>query len=235
MIFALGRTKPNSNNVAANLVQHAVNGVFTLDLTRDVPDLPGQSSSGSGTQTGTQTSATLAVPTQTSGSSGSGSPFNLPYTSREKKLIAHGIISALGFCFFLPIGVLQARFLRIWWPKWFKTHWFVQAGMAGPFIVTGFALAVSVISDSKSSHFDDKHQVSSIFRTLTHADHLIQYIDYWTRVIFALYLPVTLRIDNPFTQGSLPSSSSHPKLWSCYSWFGVDRAGILSSLLRFQH
>jgi hypothetical protein len=163
MIYAFSRIKPNSNDVAANLAQHSVNGVFTLDLTQTVADLPGVSgspamTSATGTRTTTQPSATLAVPTQTGGSGGN--PLNIPYTSAEKKLIAHGLLSALGFCLFLPIGVLQARFLRIWWPKWFKAHWIVQAGLAGPFIVAGFALAVSVVADSGMPHFNDKHTVS---------------------------------------------------------------------------
>ena len=160
MIYAFGRTKPNSNDVAANLAQHNVNGAFSLDLTQTVADLPGNggSASATGTAAATQTSATLAVPTQTGGSSG-GNPFVLPYTSKEKKLLAHGILSALGFCFFLPIGVLQARLLRIWWPKWFKAHWIVQAGLAGPFIIAGFALAVSVVAESGLPHFNDKHSI----------------------------------------------------------------------------
>lgn len=161
MIYALGRTRPSSNDPAARLVQHAVTGQFTLDLTKTVADVPSVSASAtaSGTATGgSSATSVLPLPTQTSGSSND--PFaSIPYTPAEKKILAHGILSALGFCFFLPIGVLQARFLRIWWPRWFKTHWIVQAGLAGPFIVAGFALGVSVVADSKGAHFDDKHMV----------------------------------------------------------------------------
>ncbi|KAJ1308935.1 hypothetical protein OPQ81_004618 [Rhizoctonia solani] len=155
MIYAFGRTKPNSNSVSASLNQHSTTGSFTLDLTGNVADIS-PSSTGTATATATAT-ATLAVPTQT-GSTGNES-FNIPYSSSEKKLLAHGILSALGFCFFLPIGVLQARFLRIWWPTWFKTHWVVQAGLAGPFIIAGFALGVNVLQESGSQHFDDKHTI----------------------------------------------------------------------------
>ncbi|CAE6480024.1 unnamed protein product [Rhizoctonia solani] len=153
MIYAFGRTKPNSNSVSATLNQHSTTGTFTLDLTGNVAD-PSASGSPSGTGSPTAT-ATLALPTQTGGSE----PLNIPYTTAEKKLLAHGVLSALGFCFFLPIGVLQARFLRIWWPMWFKTHWIVQAGLAGPFIVAGFALAVNVVQEAGMRHFNDKHTI----------------------------------------------------------------------------
>lgn len=158
MIYALGRTRPSGSSPAARLAQHAVTGQFTLDLTQTVPDVP--LVSGSGTPTG-GSAATSALPVPTQGSGSSNNPFaSIPYTAAEKKLLAHGILSALGFCFFLPIGVLQARFLRIWWPRWFKAHWIVQVGLAGPMIVTGFALGVSLVADFNGTHFDDKHMVS---------------------------------------------------------------------------
>ncbi|CAE6420825.1 hypothetical protein RSOLAG1IB_03757 [Rhizoctonia solani AG-1 IB] len=157
MIYAFGRTKPNSNSVSATLAQHAVTGSFTLDLTGTIPDSPLVSGTATGTGSVVTATTTLAVPTQTGGSSGD--TLTIPYSTAEKKLLAHGILSALGFCFFLPIGVLQARFLRIWWPTWFKTHWIVQAGLAGPFIIAGFALAVNVVQEAGMRHFDDKHTI----------------------------------------------------------------------------
>ncbi|QRW16278.1 cytochrome b561 domain-containing protein [Rhizoctonia solani] len=141
--------------VSATLAQHSVTGSFTLNLAGTVPDSPLISASPGGT--GSVTTTTLAVPTQ-SGGSGSDT-LTIPYSAAERKLLAHGILSALGFCFFLPIGVLQARFLRIWWPTWFKTHWIVQAGLAGPFIVAGFALAVNVVQEAGMRHFNDKHTI----------------------------------------------------------------------------
>ncbi|KAG8694389.1 hypothetical protein FRC09_009882, partial [Ceratobasidium sp. 395] len=113
MIYAMSIHKPASNDPAAPLQQHNFNGAFSLDLTQTVADLPGGPASATGTTT--PTSSALPLPTQSSGSS-NGPTLSIPYTSREKKFIAHGVLSALGFCFFLPIGVLQARFLRVWWP-----------------------------------------------------------------------------------------------------------------------
>jgi len=129
-----------------------------LDMTQTVPDI---------SSTSTATSATLALPTQTSGSSNN--PFSsIAYSPTEKMMITHGVLSALGFCFFLPIGVLQARFLRIWWPRWFRTHWVVQAGLAGPFIVAGFALGVSAVSKSGVPHFSDRHMIIGLVLLLVY-------------------------------------------------------------------
>lgn len=158
MIYAMSLRKPSSSDPAATLQQHSVNGAFQLDLTQTVPDLTAGSPAASASGGASATSNALPVPTPGSGSSNS-SPVSIPYSPSEKKLIAHGVLSALGFCFFLPIGVLQARFLRIWFPGWFKTHWFVQAGLAGPCIIAGFALAVNTISKNKGSHFADKHMI----------------------------------------------------------------------------
>ncbi|KAG9101820.1 hypothetical protein FS749_002713 [Ceratobasidium sp. UAMH 11750] len=158
MIYAMSIQKPGSSDPAARLQQHNFNGAFRLDLTQTVPDPPGAAASNSATGTASPTSSALPLPTPSNGSS-NGPDISIPYSSTEKKFIAHGVLSGLGFCFFLPIGVLQARFLRIWWPKWFKTHWIVQAGLAGPLIVVGFALAVSAVQETGGRHFDDKHMI----------------------------------------------------------------------------
>ncbi|QRV75581.1 cytochrome b561 domain-containing protein [Ceratobasidium sp. AG-Ba] len=160
MIYALSTQKPGSSDPAATLVEHNFKGTFQLDLTQTVPDLATPSATGTASATG----SALPVPTQVNNQ-----PFVLALTSTDKKFIAHGVLSALGFCFFLPIGVLQARFLRIWWPMWFKTHWIVQAGLAGPCIVAGFALGVKAVAENGGSHFGDKHMVIGLVLFLLYA------------------------------------------------------------------
>jgi uncharacterized membrane protein YozB (DUF420 family) len=188
MIYGLSIVKPSSSDVGANLQQHSFNGAFQLDLTQTVPDITTASTSSSVTGTASATSTALAVPTQSSGSGSNNDPFgSIPYTSREMKFIAHGVLSAVGFCFFLPIGVLQARLLRVWWPRWFTAHWIVQAGLAGPCIVAGFALAVSAVTESKGAHFNDKHMVSKLlcYRVLFVHSLFLQIIGL---VLFLLYV-----------------------------------------------
>ncbi|KAG8745774.1 hypothetical protein FRC10_007035 [Ceratobasidium sp. 414] len=158
MIYAMSTHKPGGSDPTASIQEHNFYGAFKLDMTQTVADLPGAAASNSATGTASQTPSALPVPTLSSGSNNSPDIF-IPYTSTEKQFIAHGILSGLGFCFFLPIGVLQARFLRIWWPRWFKTHWIVQAGLAGPFIVVGFALAVIAVQETGGRHFSDKHML----------------------------------------------------------------------------
>ncbi|KAG8706046.1 hypothetical protein FRC11_008545 [Ceratobasidium sp. 423] len=99
MIYAFSKEKPNSNSVSATLTKHSTTGSFTLDLTGNVPD-PSPSSTSS------------ALPTQ-AGGSGNG-PLTIPYSTAEKKLLAHGILSALGFCFFLPISIIGLVLLLLY-------------------------------------------------------------------------------------------------------------------------
>lgn len=68
-----------------------------------------------------------------SGGSGSGSNSGSSsgagaLTSRQKMILAHGIIATLGFILFLPIGALIPRYLRTFinGRTWFTTHWVVQ-------------------------------------------------------------------------------------------------------------
>lgn len=59
------------------------------------------------------------------GSSDSGSGL-LPY---QRLIVAHGIICAVGFLFFLPFGSLLARYLRTFTPRWYTGHWISQFAM----------------------------------------------------------------------------------------------------------
>lgn len=163
LIYGLSMRNPGSKDPAASLQEHNYKGNFQLDLTQTVADLPTASSTN--TATGSTTPTSLPVPTGTSESM----PVSFPYTSTEKMFIGHGVFSAIGFCFLLPIGVLQARFLRIWWPKWFKTHWIVQAGLAGPFIIVGFGLGVYAVHQSGGGHFDDKHMIIGLILLIIYA------------------------------------------------------------------
>ncbi|CAE6465279.1 unnamed protein product [Rhizoctonia solani] len=211
MIYAFGRVKPNSNSVSATLNQHSTTGAFTLDLTGNVAD-----SSPSGTGTGTATAtATLALPTQTGGSGSK--PLTIPYNTAEKKLIAHGILSALGFCFFLPVGILQARFLRIWWPMWFKTHWIVQAGLAGPFIVAGFALAVNVVQEAGMKHFNDPHTIIG----------LVLFLLYVCQALYGLIIHI---VKNPYRRRRPIQNYGHAILG-----LGVIALSLYQVWLGFNH
>ncbi|KAG9075074.1 hypothetical protein FRC06_010295 [Ceratobasidium sp. 370] len=164
----MGVHKPGSSNPAARIQEHNFDGTFKLSMTQTVPDLPVASASNSATGTASPTASALPLPVPSSGSSNE-PDLVIPYSSVEKKYIAHGILTGLGFCFFLPIGVLQARFLRIWWPRWFKAHWVVQAGLAGPFIVVGCGLAVKAVWETGGRHFDDKHMIIGLVLFLLYA------------------------------------------------------------------
>ncbi|KAJ7510814.1 hypothetical protein B0H11DRAFT_1845525 [Mycena galericulata] len=58
----------------------------------------------------------------------------------QRLVIAHGVISVVGFAVGLPAGVILARYLRTFRPWWYTGHWFVQFGTSGPIILVGLAL-----------------------------------------------------------------------------------------------
>ncbi|QRW07746.1 cytochrome b561 domain-containing protein [Ceratobasidium sp. AG-Ba] len=167
MIYALATRKPGSNDPSATLQEHNFKGNFQLDLTQTVPDLPSPSASNTAAGTGTPTSSTLPVPTQAPGTNDD-EPFFIPYSSYEKKLLPTGI-ERDRILLLSPIAVLQARFLRIWWPRWFKAHWIVQFGLAGPCIVLGFALGIVAVRESGATHFGDTHMILGLVLVILYA------------------------------------------------------------------
>ncbi|KDQ15108.1 hypothetical protein BOTBODRAFT_32087 [Botryobasidium botryosum FD-172 SS1] len=140
-IYALSTTRPSSDDPAATLVQHLTSGTFTLDLAKTLP-----SSNGTTGSSGTNHPAVFTSP---------------PFTMMEKKIIAHAVLCSLGFLIFLPIGALLARF-RVVNPYWFKLHFMVQLGLAGPVIIAGWALAVNVVGENGGPHFSDSHQKAGL-------------------------------------------------------------------------
>ena len=122
------------NVIHLNLFQ----GVLSLDLTQS---LSSSSSSSSG-----------------SSSSSDSNSASIPLTSLQKKVIAHAVLSGVGFLIFLPFGALLARWLRTFTPRWFLGHSIVQFYVAGTFILIGFALGISAVSDAGSGHLTDTHR-----------------------------------------------------------------------------
>jgi len=158
IIWAFGATNPKSSAVDATLVQHLNSGPTSLDLSKTVsstskdPTNPifaiGQASSGN-------SSGSSGSNGSNSGSSGS---FSFPLLPFEKMIVAHGILSVIGFLFVLPAGALFARFLRTFTNRWFKGHWIIQFALAGPIIIAAFACACSAVSTAGSPGFNDTHK-----------------------------------------------------------------------------
>lgn len=75
-------------------------------------------------------------------------------TSREKKIIAHGVLMALGWGVAIPVGALVARMLRHLGPVWFKAHRGVQsAGLV--LVIVGFGVALG----TAKQHFQSGHAI----------------------------------------------------------------------------
>jgi hypothetical protein len=130
IIYAFSRDAPTSSVEAARINVHQEKGMFRLDLSK-----PLVSDDNSASVSGT-----------------------IPLTGTQKLFIAHAVFCGLGFLFFLPLGVLLARFLRTFTPTWFKGHWIMQFATSGPIILTGFALAIAAVAQQGTPHFQAGHQ-----------------------------------------------------------------------------
>lgn len=130
IIWAFATAAPSSSAVDATIQQHYDSGTTTLDLTK-------------------------SLDSSTTPSEESSSP---PLTSIDKLIIAHGTITGLGFLLFLPIGVFVARYTRTFSGSWFKVHFFVQAFISGPIIITGVALGIQAVKETDNLHLNDVHK-----------------------------------------------------------------------------
>jgi small basic protein len=93
-------------------------------------DVPGSnSSSGSNSTSGSDTSSTEKVD-------------YLPY---QRKIVAHAIVSTVGFLVLLPIGVLIGRLGRTFTSKWFTGHWVFNFIFSAPAILVGVSLGMLLI------------------------------------------------------------------------------------------
>lgn len=123
IIYAFGSTNPGSTSQSATLIQHDDRGVLSLNLAASSASLnPVDPNPGSGSSGG--------------GSTGPSTGVTGPYSSYEKKIIAHAVFVSFGFIVFLPTGVLVARWLRMVIPnKWFNIHQGIQAWLCKSILI----------------------------------------------------------------------------------------------------
>ncbi|THU95506.1 hypothetical protein K435DRAFT_666290 [Dendrothele bispora CBS 962.96] len=135
IIWAFSTVNPGDSAVDASLQQHLLSGPLQFDL-----------------------SGTVSSGNDTSGGGGSDSTFDPPLQPYQRLIVAHALLLVFGFLFFLPAGALLARYLRTFTPTWYTGHWIAQFGVAGPIIITGFALGVQSVSSSGVPHLNDDHK-----------------------------------------------------------------------------
>ncbi|KAJ7800577.1 hypothetical protein B0H14DRAFT_2898843 [Mycena olivaceomarginata] len=145
IIFAFGTTNPGSSDESATLQQHLDSGVTSLDLTKPFS----ASSTPSGSDFGSSSSAD-------------------PWTHYRRMVVAHAVLSVVGFALLLPCGILLARYLRTFTPTWYTGHWIAQFGIAGPIILAGIVMGFKAAGPLRYKIMDD-HKKTGI-------------------VVFALYL-----------------------------------------------
>ncbi|KII92708.1 hypothetical protein PLICRDRAFT_481813 [Plicaturopsis crispa FD-325 SS-3] len=143
IIYAFGSDTPSSSAKNATFKEHIVHGTYSLDLTGAITAEQAASPASN-----SNSSSPTASP---SGSAG-------PLLRYQKLIIAHAILSVLGFLLFLPLGVLIARYVRTISPVWFLGHSVTQVAIAGPIIVSGVALGISAVQTDDGMHVNDTHK-----------------------------------------------------------------------------
>lgn len=117
VIWAAGLENPGDSAVDAYLVQHVVAGNFTLNLTKPIA-----THSVNGSQIITPPISNSTYPTGSA---------DIPLENYQKMIIAHALFCAIGFLFMLPLGGLLARYIRTFYPVWFRLHWIFQFAIGG--------------------------------------------------------------------------------------------------------
>ncbi|KAL5511567.1 hypothetical protein ACEPAH_4784 [Sanghuangporus vaninii] len=159
-IWALGVSNPLSASPDSNLELHLDSGNFTLNLTNTIdteqnPFLDPSPSTASGSLSSI---ATFSLFPSGDPSTDDGTPFQ----TFEKLIVAHALLSVLGFLVVLPIGSLIARWTRNLWVNWFYYHWMTQVVFGIPVVVTGWALGPLSVAAQGVAHANDSHKVLGI-------------------------------------------------------------------------
>jgi hypothetical protein len=148
------KQQPSSNSPDADIVEHDDEGTLSMNMANPLPD----SIDGPAT-TATTSGATPAATSNLPSSYGNSDSFAL--TPSQKIFAAHGVLLTLAFMVILPLGALQARFLRTFVPGkwWFTAHWILQWPVTTLLIIIGFALGVSEVNKRGSGQLDSTHKV----------------------------------------------------------------------------
>lgn len=167
-------------------MQHLDAGSFSLDLSKNRDggkySEPGTSSGLGSTIASSATSSSTPTPSVPEGasltsahavstapsslSSASALPQTQPLDSpslhagtRRNILLAHALLSFLGFCVCLPISAIVTRWCRTAYPYWLRVHWYLVAFLAAPLGTIGWALGPAVVAVHGQRHVDNEHQV----------------------------------------------------------------------------
>lgn len=226
LVWAVATIRPSSAAVDANLYQHVASGAISLDLSRTFSD----NTVGTAVPTGPPGSGSNTYlppfPTQ---SSGSGRPvFQLPaLLPYQQLLMAHAILSAVGFLIILPTGALLARWARTFTDKWFMAHWIFQAVFGIPIITAGWFLGVAGVIEKEGRHFDDTHKVLGL---ALFGAYILQLL---LGVHIHLFKPTSLVKSRPIPGGTSKASfaqmitaSNRPILNYCHAILGLSIIGL---------
>ncbi|PIL23782.1 hypothetical protein GSI_13532 [Ganoderma sinense ZZ0214-1] len=157
LVWAFGVTAPAADP-SAFIQQHLDAGAFSLNLSKEL-EVASVSASGptaSSTQLGGPSIAVDPAPPQSSPVTAS----NLLHT--DGLLVAHAALSAAGFLILLPLGTLVARWARVFTPRWFTAHWFINVVLGIPLVCVGWALGPLAVAQRGRAHVVTPHQICGV-------------------------------------------------------------------------
>ena len=156
LVWAFGVTIPPADP-SASIEQHLDAGNLSLNLTKKLDE----SSIGSAlASTTTIQSATLATTSALAPSQSFSTTAATTLSHTDGVLVAHAALSAAGFLILLPLGTLVARWARVFTPKWFTAHWFINVVLGIPLTCVGWALGPLAVARRGMGHIVTPHQVS---------------------------------------------------------------------------
>ncbi|TBU42503.1 hypothetical protein BD309DRAFT_174747 [Dichomitus squalens] len=158
LVWAFGLTVPPADP-SASIEQHLDAGNLSLNLTKVLADPSSESvhTSTTTTQTGAIATTLGLAPSQSSPTSAATIP-----SHTDSVLVAHAALSAAGFLILLPLGALVARWARVFTPKWFTAHWFINVVLGIPLICVGWALGPLAVARRGMGHIVTPHQISGV-------------------------------------------------------------------------
>ncbi|KIK59658.1 hypothetical protein GYMLUDRAFT_244883 [Collybiopsis luxurians FD-317 M1] len=146
LIWAYGMGQPASSDPYTSIYGHYAAGSLKLNLEKDLEEaVPNQPA-----ETSVPPDAEAVTEEQ------------IPYSTHERIVLAHGVLLSFGMLVLLPAGSLVARWTRTFSAKWFKAHKILNYFIALPVIVIGWLLGPYAVFDAQANHFMDAHQICGI-------------------------------------------------------------------------
>ncbi|CDZ97732.1 Predicted membrane protein, contains DoH and Cytochrome b-561/ferric reductase transmembrane domains [Phaffia rhodozyma] len=207
IIWAYSSVNPDSTLSSASLAQHDSFDTDSLNLAQVVSSPTTSTASSTeavataikGTGLPAKTTASLTPLSSTKASASSVANRVKPFNKRQKLLITHGTLGGVAMMVFVPLGVLVARLLRVFYPWWIQAHWIIHITMSAPLLIAAIAISIHTTTvNIGNDHFFSTHRQLG----------LTVFIIFWLQIILGAFI-----------HWRQPSSAKKIRRKSIYNWF----------------